>query len=536
MRWTVGAKIGAGFGTALLILVGIGGIAYRSTNQLMETADWVTHTHRVMESLDGILQAMIDAETGQRGYIITGDDRYLEPYRSGVAHATQYVANVRTLTSDNPVQQRRLENLEPMIANRVRTLQEGIDIRTNKNFESTRDWISAGKGKNEMDELRKAVMTMRDNETALLKERSAEAQAAADNTNRSIIGGTIGAFILLLASGAFITRNISIRLREMTSAAKRIAEGDLSEVRMNLRSQDEVGQLASTLENMRSSLRDMASQVRQATDNVNSTAAEILASTQQQATATKEQAATIQEVTSTMEEINQSGNQIGDRAREVTVTVETGSNATQRGIRATQETSQTMEAIRDQVEKVAENIVNLSERTQTIGEIIATVSEIAEQSNLLALNASIEAVSAGEHGGRFSVVAHEMKNLADRAKECTVQVRTILGEIQKGINTSVMLTEEAVKRADGGKQQAHATEGTIREVTSANEQSIQAFQQIVAGSGQQQIGVRQVTQAMQDIRQAVTQVASGTSQLEKAASNMTALSQQLHRIVAQYRI
>ena len=102
-----------------------------------------------------------------------------------------------------------------------------------------------------------------------------------------------------------------------------------------------------------------------------------------------------------------------------------------------------MEAIREQVEEVAEKIVALSQKTQAVGEIIATVNDIAEQSNLLALNAAIEAATAGEQGSRFSVVANEMKHLADQAKEATVQVRTILGDIQKGINSSVMLTEEA---------------------------------------------------------------------------------------------
>src|SRR5205814_10329015 len=121
---------------------------------------------------------------------------------------------------------------------------------------------------------------------------------------------------------------------------------------------------------------------------------------------------------------------------------EAASATSKSGLQAVKSTNRTMEAIREQVEEVAEHIVALSEKTQTVGEIIATVNDIAEQSNLLALNATIEAAAAGSEGNRFSVVATEMKNLADRAKACTIQVRTILSEIQKGINTSVMLTEE----------------------------------------------------------------------------------------------
>jgi methyl-accepting chemotaxis protein len=195
-----------------------------------------------------------------------------------------------------------------------------------------------------------------------------------------------------------------------------------------------------------------------------------------------------------------------------------------------------METIREQAEAVAENVVSLSERTQAIGEIISTVNDLAEQSHLLALNAAIEAAAAGEHGRSFSVIASEVKNLADQSREATVQVRSILGDIQKGINSSVMLTEEAVKRVDSGKQQADVADRTIREMAESIQQSVQAFQQIVAGANQQQIGFTQVMQAVRDIGQASQQTASSTRQLEKAAVNLTALGQQLQKAVERYRI
>jgi methyl-accepting chemotaxis protein len=195
-----------------------------------------------------------------------------------------------------------------------------------------------------------------------------------------------------------------------------------------------------------------------------------------------------------------------------------------------------MEGIREQAEAVADNVITLSEKTQTIGEIIATVNDIAEQSHLLALNAAIEAAAAGEQGRGFSVVANEIKNLADQSKEATVQVRSILGEIQKGINSSVMLTEEAVKRVESGKKQAELTDSTIGELASSVERSIQAFQQIAAGTNQQQIGLDQIARAVKDIGQASGQTAAGTRQLEQAASNVNAMAQQLRSAVEQYRL
>jgi methyl-accepting chemotaxis protein len=283
-------------------------------------------------------------------------------------------------------------------------------------------------------------------------------------------------------------------------------------------------------------LKSFATQARFATENLTSASAEILASTQQQATGTAEQAAAVQQTNITMEEVAQSSTQIAERAKQVAASAEATSAASHAGLQAMENTSRTMENIRAQAEAVAENVVLLSEKTQAIGEIIATVNDLAEQSHLLALNAAIEAAAAGEHGRSFSVIASEVKNLADQSREATVQVRAILGDIQKGINSSVMLTEEAVKRADSGKQQADVANGTIRTMADSIQQSVQAFQQIVAGSNQQQIGFTQVTRAVRDIGQASQQTAVGTQQLERAALNLTALSQQLRKAVERYQV
>ena len=115
LKWNVGMKIGTGFGLALAILVAIGAVSYRSTTELIVATDWRKHTQEVLETIDDVLSTMKDAETGQRGYIITGDERYLEPFRAAEATINQKVKALRDLTRDNVNQQRRLDILEPLI-------------------------------------------------------------------------------------------------------------------------------------------------------------------------------------------------------------------------------------------------------------------------------------------------------------------------------------------------------------------------------------------------------------------------------------
>lgn len=333
-----------------------------------------------------------------------------------------------------------------------------------------------------------------------------------------------------------IGREIVDPLAACAKAALEIAKGNLRLEPQRITSADEIGQLQEAFNDMLSSLREIALQSRSVCENLTIAAAQILSSTQSQAAGTKQQAAAVQEITTTVEQINLSSKQVAERSRQVAGTADAVAQSGHAGLQAVHETTMGMEAIREQTETVAENIVTLSERTQAVGEIIATVNEIAEQSNLVALNAAIEAADARESGRRFSVVAGEIKNLADQAKEATAQVRAILEQTQKGINTSVMLTEEALKRVEVGRERTNVSEQVIRQMSDNIQESVHAFQQIVGATNQQQIGLEQVTQALHEIRQASQQTAQTTAQLERSSVELSNLGQQLAKTLEKYRL
>lgn len=346
----------------------------------------------------------------------------------------------------------------------------------------------------------------------------------------------IGAGVAGIAISALISRQIADPLAACARAAKEIAQGNLRLDPLRITSDDELGVLEGAFNEMLTSLRDIALQSRSVCENLTLAAAQILTSTQEQAAGTKQQAAAVQEITTTVEEINLSSKQVAERSRQVAGTADAVAQSGNAGLQAVHDASVGMEAIREQTETVAENIIALSERTQAVGEIIATVNDIAEQSNLVALNAAIEAADARESGRRFGVVANEMKNLADQAKEATSQVRGILEQTQKGINTSVMLTEEALKRVETGRERTNVSEQVIHQMANNIQESVQAFQQIVGATNQQQIGLEQVTQALHEIRQASQQTALTTAHLEKASVELTKLGDQLSRTLEKYKL
>jgi methyl-accepting chemotaxis protein len=535
MKMTVGIKIAAAFSLCVLTLVAASVVSYGGIARLLESAGRVADTHEVLQNLENVLVALMEAQSEARSYLIAGDQKYVDTSDAGQKTALQALKRERVLTSDNPAQQRRLDILESLIDARFALMRKLNEVRQKRGEAAAAQEWSAAKPDALTDRVLKQINGVRDAEFELRRLHTEQIKADANRLRTTILVSTSVVAALTGLAGFLLHRSISLPLAAFCRLITKVGEGDLTQISTLARS-DEFGELSQSLNLMVSGLKNLAGQTRTIAANLNSSAAQILASAKQQSASASEQAAAVQQANVTMQELSQSGIQISERAKLVSTDAKATSKAAAAGIDAVQNTNRTMQSIRDQAEAVAGNAVTLSERTQAVGEIVASVTEIAEQAHLLSLNAAIEAAAAGEHGRTFSVVAGEIKNLADRSKSATIQVRSILSEIQKGINRSVMLSEEAAKRVETGKEQADLSARTIRDLTGEVDHSVQAFDQIVAGTNQQRIGFDQVTVAIRQIGQASEQAASSIHELEGAATQLTARGHQLLTTVERYRI
>jgi methyl-accepting chemotaxis protein len=271
--------------------------------------------------------------------------------------------------------------------------------------------------------------------------------------------------------------------------------------------------------------------IAETAQGVASAAAEILAAATQQAAGAEQQAAAVSETVATVHEVAETSAQAAQRAKAVAEASQRTVDVGRAGRKAVDEAVDAMGSVKEQAESLAESILALAEQAQQIGEIIATVNEIAEQTNLLALNAAIEAARAGEHGKGFSVVASEVKALAEQSKKATAQVRQILGDIQKATNGAVLATEESTKSVNGAIKVINQAGEAIRTLTDMINEAAQAASQIVASAGQQAAGMAQIQQATMNISQVTSQNLASARQSERAAQDLNALGSKLKDLV-----
>ncbi len=350
------------------------------------------------------------------------------------------------------------------------------------------------------------------------------------NTSISIFLAPVAAFIGGAAFGIYVY-NSSFRKLEQTlgnyiEALDTVAGGDLTQrltiPDMNAESVDGrmMMHLGEVINRTLDQLESIVQEINRAMLRLESDTEAILDATSRQITMANEQDAVVTETTATVNEVRATVTETAERAQSVAETAQTSVDISRSGNDAVNETIAGMDIIRRRVEDIADNILVLSEHTQQIGEIIATVNNLADQSRMLALNASVEAARAGEEGKGFAVVAMEVRNLADQNRDATVQVREILGEIQRSTNSAVMVTEEGSKGVDSGQQQVNAAGESIKELSKAIEDAALAAMQIAASTRQQTIGMDQLTNAMRTIKHATTETVSSTMQVEASVQRL----------------
>lgn len=470
MNWTIGRRIAAGFTLGLALAVAavlIGAYALLASSSAYEAAlRQVRSAHIVALEADA---ATNRANLDYLFYLLRPEERWLVSRDSSVAEA-------RALLDQ---------------------LQDSGELPASRD-----DWRAAGELLTTFSEATAASMSAAraGRQSDALRIRDVRVAPARDSM-RAVMGHGIGL--------------VQQHSDSLTETARRAAERMRWTMMVSGLLILVVGIIAAALLN-----RAVTGPLRQTTGVLASSAAEILATTAQQASGATETSAAVAETVTTVDEVTQTAEQAAQRARAVADLAGRAADIGQTGRKAVQDSIAGMNAIQGQVESIARSIRALAEQAQAIGEITATVTDIAEQTNLLALNAAVEAARAGDQGRGFAVVAGEVRSLAEQSKKATVQVRQILGEIQRATNAAVLATEQGTREVTSGTHQVTEAGETIRALAEAVGQASEAAAQIVASAGQQAAGMQQIRQAMANVHEATQQGLASTRQAERAAEDL----------------
>ncbi|NUO54729.1 MAG: methyl-accepting chemotaxis protein [Polyangiaceae bacterium] len=480
--WTFGRKVGFGFAVAIVLTLLIGGVATYALRAVVAGKDRVITVDAAHGlAVERLATSVARRQASMRAYLLTKEESRLVEIQERRQEFEGIVAELR----------RDLTDAE------LRRLLDDVDHKEVA-YSSPSDKAVAGRKAGadlpaliqEFDEnvepaalvLRQSIDALREASQRVLERNTQAASDAASSAISLVLSIAVAAVILAIFAGILLTRTLG-------------------------------------------------KQISTAVNQVQSSSAELQAAANQQATGVKEQATAMSEIATTITELLATSRQIAESAQRVAKIAEQTASAAKNGDGTVDRGNDAVAGIRRQVDLIVSHMLELGRKSQQIGAVLEIVGELAEQTNILAINATIEAAGAGEQGKRFSVVADEIRKLADRVGGSTKEIRSLIDDVRSAVNTTVMTTETGSKAVEAGAKQFTDVATAFSQIASLVATTTDAAREIELSTKQQSSAVEQVNVAILNVAQATRENEASTSQTLQTASQLTGLARELLRLV-----
>jgi methyl-accepting chemotaxis protein WspA len=593
-------KLTIGFGAIVLIILLLLCLAYANFAKLSDANAWDRQTLDVLLESNEVPTAVLQIQSAARGFMLTGNESLIAPLAREEETARAHVARLLVLTADNPGQQARLKTLGPMLDSWISSAVTGAVERRRalskaggpgQQAASESDVLNGAKV---VADIRHVINDVEAAEAALLAQRSREADALQKSMSMLLTLGGVACIALATLIAYLLTRTLAAPLGNLTRAVSQIAAGAQS-ARAEVLSNDELGQvtrefnrmaqaiqdsqakeLAATnelrakvdalldvvskaasgdltgnvtisgadaigrlgdgLKTMFENLRRLLNNVQKAGIQVTTSATEIAASAKQQEATGIEQAQTSVEILSTTKEISANTSQLLRTMEEATSVADYTTNATAQAQGNLKRMDLTMQHMVAATDSINAKLAALSEKASNINGVLVTITKVADQTNILSLNAAIEAEKAGDAGRGFSVVATEIRRLADQTSVSTWDIEQMLKEMQSAVSASVMGMDkfsEEIRRSVGEvRQVAEQLSSVMDQVQKLAPQ----FDLVLQGMQSQAVGASQISETMMQLNDATQQTVESLKATSEAVHQLQYAASDLQSSVATFAV
>ncbi|MBD2292698.1 methyl-accepting chemotaxis protein [Anabaena sphaerica FACHB-251] len=524
----------------IVVLTFVTSLVAQSTNEKIRAANnLVNNTYETKADLKGLEKILLDAETGKRGFVITKKDEYLEPFEEAKLKLNPAFNELKEQISLDRDKIRRIEIIQNLSTNKIQELEEAIALKRNGKEKELLELVLTNRGKKIMDEIRLNIDYLLQVEDKKIEEQKKQLLEIQQFSKLVTWGNffciVITVIIVSLATILIPGRALSRSLQNAFTLADKVSAGDLT-VNVDSNSTDIIGKLMTTLTNMAQNLSKLIQQVQQSGIQVTSSATQIAASGKQLETSITEQVASTNQVTVAAKEISATSKELVKTVEEVAALSQATTVAASDSQKDLLQMETTMRQLVEATNSIAARLGVISEKANNINNIVVTITKVADQTNLLSLNAAIEAEKAGEYGLGFAVVAREIRRLADQTAVATIDIEQMVKQMQSSVSTGVMEMDKFAAEVGKSVEDVASISSQIGQIIEQVQELTPRYETVSQGMEAQSQGAIQISDAMSQLSSNSVQTAASLREINQAITKLNQVAQGLRQEMSRFKV